>query len=132
MKRVPRADFALSVPWSGITGRPETQTASPRVIERVTRVVTEVPSPDQPVTRLLWNFSWDPGILRPLETAILKLDVPGVTPGMPVAVGCPYALEFGQLSAQVVNWRTVQVSLTNLSLETIEPGGGNWRLAIFL
>jgi hypothetical protein len=133
MKRVPRADVALSVPWSAITGRPapEEPVQQVTIIERVGDAQA-ASSEDAPETTLQWHFYWDPGTIRPLETVTHQETVLTARPGQPVALGSPYALEFAQMSAQVVDWQTVQVSVTNNSLDAVTPGGGGWRLILWL
>lgn len=129
MSRVPRADFALSTPWSGITGKPASTGTTTIIKETVVREVTPVPSPS--AGPAVWAFTWAPGTVNPLQTVTTDLDLLSAAPGSPVSVGAPYALDFGQVWAVVVSMGLVRISLTNLSTAPVTLASGTWKLVVF-
>jgi len=132
MKRVPRADVALSVDWSAVRNRPVIPEASTKTTV-VERIIQQLPSPvpgSKPIY-VSWNFDWDPGTILPLQTVAHDKTILSAMPGCPCVVGSPSAMFFGQLSAQVVELQTVRIFLTNLSLAPIAPGLASWKLLVF-
>lgn len=130
MNRVPRADSALTVPWTGVQGRPDTiAAAAPTVVERI--IVQTAPAAPSAAAGTTYIFTWAPGTLRALETATVDFSVIVANPGDQIAVGAPYALTAGQISAAVVAMQTVRLSVTNMDSTTVVLPSGVWKLRLF-
>lgn len=141
MKRVPRADSALTVPWRGITGVPDTVTQPPAAVAPVVQRIIPAAVPQAAVpqaqpqpqfTIAKAYFNWAPGAIAPGQTVATTVRVGAVLPGAPCVVGTPYALPFGQVSACVSAFQTVQVNVTNLSNAAATLAAGDWRVLVFI
>ena len=130
VSRVQRADWAASVPWIGITGKPTGADGGTNTVTKET-IIRETPAKDNqnPLPNSV-GFYWEPGVIRPLETVTKDFTVATVKPGNQIIVGTPYAFAYGQISAVAPGFGTVRLSLTNMGLDAVTLAGGYWRFRV--
>lgn len=79
---------------------------------------------------LIVNATWDPPVLRPLESTWEEFYLLGAKIGDQPSVGPPYALDFLQVSAYVRAPDIIRCTLTNTSSSTINPASGTFKFRI--
>lgn len=154
MAKISRADWAASVPWSGITGKPSAfgptdiseltangyvngqyPSAVSQRLKPTTLVLPPAPTPDPvppaPASISKLYVTWDMPTLHALQTAQEEFTFIGANPGMAVLVGGPLDTTFVNLSAYCYDFNQVRILATNLGLTDIDVGELTYQLVIF-
>lgn len=150
MSRVVRSDWAASVPWQGVTNKPPTVAGITDISQLTgdgflngqyprfnalagrfrpatlpTPTVTPTPAPPAQII-----VSWDVPSLLPLQSAWENFDFIGVLVSQPIMLGTPFQNEFVLAVASVPAANVVRITVTNMSLATIDLGVGSWTLRL--
>lgn len=153
MGKISRADWAASVPWSGITGKPSSfgptdiseltadgyrngqyPSAVAGRLRATTLVFPPTPTPDPPapsggVTKTY--VTWDIPSLHALQSAAEDFTIVGAMPGMAIVVGAAFDTTFLTLSAYCYDYDTIRIVATNMSLDDVDPDEQNFQLVFF-
>ena len=136
--KVTRADWAGSVPWAGITGKPAglagsavtdltALTARVEALEAIVNSLTGTPS-DSPITTL--HVEWTIDSLESFQMGYEDIHLPG----LPAGTACvlvpqdpsPYLIA----SAAVIAPETVRLTAMNVGPAAVTPGLTIWTLFI--
>lgn len=150
MSKVTRADWAASTPWSGITDKPPAPPAGITDIGQLTGLgyqngqyprfniltgrfhpATLPPTPAPTPTPGPGTFtivSWDTPSLLPLQSAWEDFTVLGAYISQPIYLGTPFPDAFILAVATVPEANVVRITVTNMSLTTVDLGEGSWTL----
>lgn len=150
MSKVSRADFAATVPWVGITGKPPVVAGItdisqltgdgflngqyPRYNSLAGRfrpaslpAPTVTPTPAPPAFQI---FSWDAPSLLPLQSCFEDFSFIGVIVSQPITLGSPFADEFVIATASVPAPNVVRITVVNMNLATVDLGVGSWTVRL--
>ena len=150
MENAKTADWAATVPWDGIVGKPPSVggktdvgqlTAKGYAIKQVpqwngVRFIGVNPQSLVDTSGLygpnnkpydITQFSWNPGTLTPFLRTTKTIDLNGVTDGLPVAVGVPYDLQ-GCLISVDTEVNTVNITIFNSTPYDVTLASGVWAV----
>ena len=140
--KVTRADWAGSVPWSGVTGKPAELTSAGGVATDLTALTARVAALETAVNSLssapagssltsldVW---WAVGTLEPLQMAYEDIAVPGDAPaGSTFTVGAPFSAGTGVFfEAYSLGEGVVRLVAVNLSGAAVTLPMANFTLFI--
>ena len=136
--KVTRADWAGSVPWAGITGKPAgltgetvvdvTQlTARVAALEAAVNALSGVPS-DSPVTTL--HVEWDIDSLEPFQMGYEDITLPGLPAGTACALVPQDPSAYLIASAVAISPSVVRLTAFNAGPVALAPGLTVWTLFI--
>jgi hypothetical protein len=151
MSKTARADWAASVPWAGITGKPPLEgttdigqlTAlgfSPNQIPRwngtrfVAYSIPPSPTPVAPTNPFPPTdyFIWDTPSVLPLQTATENFPLIGAVPGEPIAFGIAFDPGFCLVGAVIFANDLVQLRVTNMDgISPVDFPAGLWSIQRF-
>lgn len=150
MSKVSRADWAASVPWDGVTGKPD----FPAGITDIGQLTGDgysdgqypsfdagsgrfspatLPEPVPPTPAPVPEFiivSWDTPSLMPLQSAWEDFDFPGVLVSQPITLGTPFDDEFVLAVATVPEANVVRITVTNMGFSTVDLAEGSWTIRL--
>ena len=141
--KVTRADWAGSVPWSGVTGKPAELTSAGGVATDLTALTARVAAleaalnslssliPDSGATPVATVW-WAVGELEPLQMAYEDIAVPGDAPaGSTFTVGAPFSAGTGAFfEAYSLGDGVVRLVAVNLSGAAVTLPMANFTLFI--
>ena len=136
--KVTRADWAGSVPWSGVTGKPagltgEAVAGVPQLIARVAALeaailaLTGGPS-TSPITTL--HVEWDIDSLEPFQMGYEDITLPGLPAGTACVLVPQDPSAFLIASAAAIAPETVRLTAMNVGPGVIAPGLTVWTLFV--
>ena len=136
--KVTRADWAGSVPWAGITGKPAgltgetvvdvTQlTARVAALEAAVNALSGVPS-DSPVTTR--HVEWDIDSLEPFQMGYEDITLPGLPAGTACALVPQDPSAYLIASAVAISPSVVRLTAFNAGPVALAPGLTVWTLFI--
>lgn len=136
--KVTRADWAGSVPWSGITGKPaglgsSTGTDLTQLTARVAALEAALnslssASDDSPVTTL--HVEWTIDSLEPFQMGYEDIPLPGLPAGAACVLVPQDPSAYLTASAVAIAPSTVRLTALNVGPATIAPGLTVWTLFI--
>ena len=136
--KVTRADWAGSVPWAGVTGKPagltgETVadvsqlTARVAALEAAVNALSGVPS-DSPVTTL--HVEWDIDSLEPFQMGYEDIPLPGLPAGAACVLVPQDPTTYLIASAVAIAPSVVRLTAVNSGPDVIAPGLTIWTLFV--
>ena len=136
--KVTRADWAGSVPWSGVTGKPagltgETVadvsqlTARVAALEAAVNALSGVPS-DSPVTTL--HVEWDIDSLEPFQMGYEDIPLPGLPAGAACVLVPQDPTAYLVASAVAISPSVVRLTAVNSGPIALAPGLTVWTLFV--
>ena len=136
--KVTRADWAGSVPWSGITGKPaglgsSTATDLTALMARVAALEKAVTSLSSRVSKSpvsSFHVEWTVSSLEAIQSAYEDLVVAGVRASSACLLVPQDPVPFLQGSAVATGPSLVRLSITNLASVPLTPGLTVWTLFI--
>lgn len=150
MSKVSRADWAASVPYSGVTGKPPTvagitdigqltglaygSNQYPRFDTLTGRfrpaTLPVAPTPTPTPAAAFQIVSWDAPSLLPLQSCWEDFSFIGVLVSQPIALGTPFPNEFVLATASVPAANVVRITVVNMSLATVDLAVGSWTIRL--
>lgn len=150
-----RSDWAATVPWQGIQGKPAVFPSSAPDISEVggrgfsngqvptwsssqRKFLPATPSSSggapTPTSAVPWQqitFFWDAPELLPLQSCYEDFDFIGALTSDAVAAGPLYELEYCQVTASVPEENKVRVIVTNMAITSADLSNGIWKIVRF-
>lgn len=136
--KVTRADWAGSVPWSGVTGKPEGLTSSTATdLSQLTARVAALEaalnslsstSDDSPVTTL--HVEWTIDTLEPLQMGYEDVSLPGLQAGTACVLVPQDPSAYLIASAVAIAPSTVRLTAMNVGPAALAPGLTVWTLFV--
>jgi hypothetical protein len=150
MSQVAKANWAASVPWIGITGKPTAFGVNdigqlggngfsvgqvPRwngaIFLPYTVPSSSSPTPAPSPLPSQFTLTWDIPELLPLQTATEVFNVGGVFPGNPLALGWQFNPGFCWLWGLVTDIEVVTLYAKNMDSVPVTLGSGTWVVQRF-
>ena len=136
--KVTRADWAGSVPWSGVTGKPagltgEVATEVSQLTDRVAALEAALnslssASDDSPVTTL--HVEWTIDSLEPFQMGYEDITLPGLQAGTACVLVPQDPSAYLIASAVAITPSVVRLTALNVGPATLAPGLTIWTLFI--
>ena len=138
--KVTRADWAGSVPWSGVTGKPAGLTSAGGVATDLTALTARVAaleaalnslssaSDDSPVTTL--HVEWDIDSLEPFQMGYEDITLPGLPAGAACVLVPQDPTAYLVASAVALAPSVVRLTAVNSGPLALAPGSTVWTLFI--
>jgi len=136
--KVTRADWAGSVPWSGITGKPASLQGSAPAdlteltarIETLEKAVASLTSHSTESTVTTFHVEWTIDSLEPLQPAYEDVTIVGVRASSTCSLLPQDPTPFLQGSAIAIGPSLVRLSILNLAPAPLTPGLTVWTLVV--
>ena len=136
--KVTRADWAGSVPWSGVTGKPAglgsstatDLTALPARVAALEAALNSLSSAsdDSPITTL--HVEWDIDSLEPFQMGYEDITLPGLPAGAACVLVPQVPSAYLTASAVAIAPSTVRLTAMNVGPAAVTPGLTIWTLFI--
>ena len=136
--KVTRADWAGSVPWAGVTGKPaglgsSTATDLTQLTARVAALEAALnslssASDDSPVTTL--HVEWDIDSLEPFQMGYEDITLPGLPAGTACVLAPQDPSAYLIASAVAISSSVVRLTAMNVGPGALAPGLTIWTLFI--
>lgn len=154
----PRANWAATCPWDGITGKPAFPGGGASDIGQLTGAgfsskqvpvwnvalqkfvpasITGIAGYVAPSSGTVQQYinpvqvEWDVPSLEPLQSAYEDFPLIGALPATPCAVGVPFDMQFCWIRADVIANDSVRITVTNLNFATVDLGNGLYNVQLF-